>query len=395
MIRVNLLKLSGSHRTPYWYAAWVNPATGRKQRKSLKTANKAEARVRAAALEEELRSAARGEEPATELTARRVSWRQFRDEFKVIHLSSLKASTERRYYSALNNYEWCCQPVTVDAVTTASVQDFVSIRLKEEVERSTIQADLNHLSAAINWAEARQMIARAPKIPKVPRVRSQRVAKGRSISLEELERMQHATEEACKDPDTAKGYRDFILGLWLSGLRLDEAVSLSWDDARAIVPLLDGRFPTFNVPASAEKGNRDRVLAMAPEFAEFLRSIPEPDRHGYVFDLPQRRKVNGRLSSHWIGEMVSRCGRIANVRVSQGSQKLKFASAHDLRRAFGTRWATRVMPPILKELMRHENIATTLKYYGDLEAEKTAGVAGEAYEAAQQRSPSREAAEYR
>ena len=93
--------------------------------------------------------------------------------------------------------------------------------------------------------------------------------------------------------------------------------------------------------------------------------------------------------------MVSRCGRIANVRVSQGSQKLKFASAHDLRRAFGTRWATRVMPPILKELMRHENIATTLKYYVDLEAEKTAGVAWEAYEAAQQRSPSREAAEYR
>ncbi len=41
----------------------------------------------------------------------------------------------------------------------------------------------------------------------------------------------------------------------------------------------------------------------------------------------------------------------------------KYASAHDLRRSFGTRWASRVKPTTLQLLMRHESIETTLKYY--------------------------------
>lgn len=39
------------------------------------------------------------------------------------------------------------------------------------------------------------------------------------------------------------------------------------------------------------------------------------------------------------------------------------ASAHDLRRSFSERWSVRVMPQVLKDLMRHESIETTLRYY--------------------------------
>jgi integrase len=41
----------------------------------------------------------------------------------------------------------------------------------------------------------------------------------------------------------------------------------------------------------------------------------------------------------------------------------KHATAHDLRRAFGFRWALRVLPPVLMELMRHESIQTTMQFY--------------------------------
>ena len=41
----------------------------------------------------------------------------------------------------------------------------------------------------------------------------------------------------------------------------------------------------------------------------------------------------------------------------------EFASAHDLRRAFGTRWAGKIKPATLKLLMRHADIATTMNYY--------------------------------
>ncbi len=50
----------------------------------------------------------------------------------------------------------------------------------------------------------------------------------------------------------------------------------------------------------------------------------------------------------------------------------KFASAHDLRRSFGTRWAKRVMPAVLKRLMRHASIQTTMGYYVDLDADEVA-----------------------
>ena len=49
-----------------------------------------------------------------------------------------------------------------------------------------------------------------------------------------------------------------------------------------------------------------------------------------------------------------------------------FAGARDLRRAFGFRWSRLVMPPVLKELMRHESIETTMRYYVGVNTEATA-----------------------
>ena len=58
--------------------------------------------------------------------------------------------------------------------------------------------------------------------------------------------------------------------------------------------------------------------------------------------------------------------------------KTKFASAHDLRRSFGERWSSRMMPPVLMELMRHESIETTMRFYVGRNAQSTADVLYEA-----------------
>jgi hypothetical protein len=50
----------------------------------------------------------------------------------------------------------------------------------------------------------------------------------------------------------------------------------------------------------------------------------------------------------------------------------KFASAHDLRRSFGTRWASKVKPATLQLLMRHFTIDTTLRYYVAQDADDVA-----------------------
>jgi len=58
---------------------------------------------------------------------------------------------------------------------------------------------------------------------------------------------------------------------------------------------------------------------------------------------------------------------------------VKYASAHDLRRFFGFRWSRRILPAELRELMRHADIQTTMRYYVGQEAETTAEALWAAY----------------
>jgi len=136
------------------------------------------------------------------------------------------------------------------------------------------------------------------------------------------------------------------------------------------------------IPGDMEKGNRDRVLPMAPEFAEFLRQTPDSKRLGYVFNpLPRRKRYADRLSAEHVGRVVTAIGEAATVKVSESGGKVKYASAHDLRRSFGERWASRVMPNVLQELMRHESIQTTMRFYVGENAKRTSAILWEAHRA--------------
>jgi integrase len=146
----------------------------------------------------------------------------------------------------------------------------------------------------------------------------------------------------------------------------------------ALIVDLSHRRPMFRIPAEAEKGNQDRLLPMTPEFAALLATVPKRERPGRVFKLLD---IDGSLLEPercGIGKIVSAIGKAVGVVVDErrkgGKTVRKFASAHDLRRAFGQRWAMRVMPTVLRELMRHESIETTMKYYVGQNAEATADV---------------------
>jgi integrase len=82
---------------------------------------------------------------------------------------------------------------------------------------------------------------------------------------------------------------------------------------------------------------------------------------------------DARMGEAWIGKVVSRIGEAAGVRVAEGKWKgkphTKYASCHDLRRSFATRWVPKVMPATLQKLMRHKSINTTLDYYAEVQSE--------------------------
>jgi integrase len=165
----------------------------------------------------------------------------------------------------------------------------------------------------------------------------------------------------------------------------------------------------LQIPAESDKSGQDRVLPIAPEFADFLQATPAQERHGRVFKLVGKRRDRARMHSDWVSRVVCQIGREARILVDERERRLvrdarsgkarsqskkgkkeleetgskrKYASTHDLRRAFGLRWSTRVMPIVLQQLMRHESIETTLRYYVGRDADAVADTLWEAVESA-------------
>ncbi|WP_231742611.1 tyrosine-type recombinase/integrase [Stieleria varia] len=83
--------------------------------------------------------------------------------------------------------------------------------------------------------------------------------------------------------------------------------------------------------------------------------------------------VETAFPSLTMDKRIGDAGKAANVIVARkrADGTKQHATAHDFRRSFGARWAPKVMPVVLQQLMRHESIETTLKYYVGINADRT------------------------
>ena len=307
----------------------------------------------------------------------RFLWQDFRARYEAEVVPGLAPRTGEKISSVFDRFEADINPRRLWDVDEKRLSAFVSNLRKGEGGRgklaeSTIAGHLAHLKAALNWAKLQKLIAHLPGFPRIKRARMSKGAKvmrGRPITTEEFERMLGKVEDVVGQV-AADRWTLFLRGLWASGLRLTESLELYWDREDKLHPVLTGTFPMLRIPADLEKGNKERLLPMAPEFAQLLDKVPEPERTGPVFKLERADGKPGRPAVDRVSKTVSSIGEKAKVRVDVK----KTASAHDLRRAFGERWAARLMPAQLMELMRHETIETTLSYYVGRNAERTAAI---------------------
>jgi len=307
----------------------------------------------------------------------RFLWQDFRARYEAEVVPGLAPRTGEKISSVFDRFEADINPRRLWDVDEKRLSAFVSNLRKGEGGRgklaeSTIAGHLAHLKAALNWAKLQKLIAHLPGFPRIKRAKMSKGAKvmrGRPITTEEFERMLGKVEDVVGQA-AADRWTLFLRGLWASGLRLTESLELYWDREDKLHPVLTGKFPMLRIPADLEKGNKERLLPMAPEFAQLLNKVPEPERTGPVFKLERADGKPGRPAVDRVSKTVSSIGEKAKVRVDVK----KTASAHDLRRAFGERWAARLMPAQLMELMRHETIETTLSYYVGRNAERTAAI---------------------
>lgn len=278
----------------------------------------------------------------------RTTWAEFRARYFDEAVAFMKASSRKKVATVFGMIEDLVRPRLLSDLDARRISCWAADRRHQGVSDATIKGNLAVLQAALRWGVAQGFLTECPKIAKPKRARSQKLMKGRPVTEAEYQAML----AKCDDPRL----RFLITGLWTSGLRLSEAIGLSWDldCPDCLVVDFSGKYPMFRVPADADKGNQDRLLPMAPEFAQMLQDAPESTRHGRVFDSSSR-------CLEVVSAAISAIGEAAGVVVDAKSGK--YASAHDLRRSFGERWAMRVMPAVLMQLMRHESIETTMRYY--------------------------------
>jgi integrase len=353
---------------------YVDPATGKQRARSTKTTDPSKAAKLAAKWEAELIEG-RYQPPA------KIAWETFRDRYEAEVVPSLAEKTGIMIATVFNAVERIAAPRKLSDLTAERLSFFQAELRKGGRCEPTIRTYLAHLRSALSWAADVGLLPAVPKIQKPKRAKTAKLMKGRPIAAEEFERLLRKTKLVV-GADRAKAWRRFLRGLWLSGLRLGEAMQLYWDRDDRLRIDLSGKRPMLRIPAELEKGNEDRLLPISPEFAEFLLAVPSERRRGRVFRLSSLRIHDARPSVEWASRIISRIGKAAQVKVNTNvkSGKVKFASAHDLRRSFGERWSRRVMPQVLKELMRHKSIETTMKFYVGQNAEKTADALWLAYD---------------
>ena len=365
-------------KSPHWVIRYKFPESRRVCQVSTGTTNKKEAERRLGELRADLlnqRHKPRGN----------TSWSTFRVRYEDEVLTGLSENTALKVGTVLDAVERLLKPAKIGDLTNERIS-FLQAKLREEKrkkateesrEESTIAGYLAHLRSALRWACDIGMIAAIPKVPRLNRAKVSQVMKGRPITQEEFERMVEAVPDIVGE-EAAVSWRFYLEGLWWSGLRLAESLNLFWDDESKLCVTKQSNELVLRIPAELEKGHKDRLLPIAPEFADFLRRAPTSERTGRVFKLKAQKRRGERLTADRVTRIVSAIGRKANVVVDK--KRNKFATAHDLRRSFGERWAPRVMPQVLMELMRHESIETTLRYYVGQNALRTTRVVREAYE---------------
>lgn len=325
---------------------WRDPETGAWKEQAAKSKAKKDADKAAAQLEADLQQ-------GRYVAPSKVSWSEFRLAFEADKLPSLAPRSRNSYKSALNHVENQLHPEKLSELDSTALNR-LQTRLRENgLRESSIATHLRHVKAALKWSHDLGMLVKMPKVQMPRRARSERHMRGRPITREEFERMLKASESVRpNDHDIWKG---LLEGLWLSGLRLGESLELSWEVESGLSVDFSGNFPCFVIAAESEKGFRDRRLPITPDFAAVLQATPTDDRRGKVFAVARSFGLDR------VSRVICQIGAKANVVTSK--EQNKFASAHDLRRAFGTRWASRVTPVTLRQLMRHSSIETTLKYY--------------------------------
>ena len=321
-----------------------------------------------------------------------MEWSDFREQYRVLHLSTVRDGTAIHAESRLDLAERILKPRTLADLADPNALQQLQAKLlaggqsrrKKPRSAHTVKGYMNSVLASLNWAYLQGWLPNAPKLRKI-KTPKQKVMKGRPITAEEFQKMLKATAGVVGD-EAADSWKHILRGLWESALRLDELMHVSWDKPGTIRPVWKDKLnPTLEIPAAMQKNDTDESIPLLPWFEAVLIETPGDKRTGWAFNplslqLKIGRKVRYlRPDAEWVGKIIARIGKEAGIIVEQADERtgrpIKYATAHDLRRSCGERLRNAGVPPlVICRVMRHSSWETTRKHYAPGDIQKDAEV---------------------
>ena len=316
-VKVSLFRRDGNY-----YLQFLDPASGKKVRKSAQTRQRRDALRKAIEWENEV-NAKFGK------VVGKMYWDEFRLRLEREKLPTMRDASQRKTITVLDIYEREMRPKYLLDVTPQSLSTF---RSRLTCAPATVQGYLGYMSLVLNWAHEIGLIKAVPKPPRVKSPPGK--MKGRPIAREAFERMLEHVPKITRDPEE---WTFLLEGLWRSGLRLQEVLKLHWTDTSTICIVdIDGRYPMFSIPGDHQKSTRNQLAPTTPDFVELLRAHPR--RTGRVFRPIGHRKPYTSVNA--IGLKIVKLGALANVTVAEN----KFAGrmiSDGHSRTVGPNWCCR------------------------------------------------------
>jgi integrase len=312
---------------PFLKLEWVEPSTGIRRSKTTGTVDVREAEKKRSDLEYELNHGLH-REPS------KMPWQTFRELYEEEKLAGAREATKLKAGYVFDAFEELAHPRTLGTINERTLSKYAVQLREKEYKPATIQGHLAYLRAALRWAADQKLIPTAPKVvmPKVPKKKTIR-----KIVAEEFERLLAVAPG---------GWGAFLQTAWYTGMRRNEMLDLTWnsENGRPWVDFGQGR---IWIPAAYNKSDADQWIPLHPELAAILQA--QRQARGKLFAL----STSPREVSRKFGQLAKKAG----LRIS----------LHDLRRSFGSRYASVVPAPVLQRLMRHADIKTTLAFYTDVD----------------------------
>ena len=200
-------------------AYYLNRSTGKRVTKSLGTADYRAAQKAAAVWELEI-------EQGTATQA--VSWLQLRERFEDEHLAGRPANTQMSYAGPMNHFEKLHgTPLDMNSVTGSSMSAFTAKLRQAGLGDERIGSVLRHLRAVFRFGVRIGAMKACPAFS-VPKVVKRKLWRSRAIADDEFTDLIAAVPNVVGNKHAA-GWERLLRGLHLSGLRINEALVLSWD----------------------------------------------------------------------------------------------------------------------------------------------------------------------